>query len=174
MLTTTYELAGKDINPAHKGLAINLRIPENYTEAETFTKAGQSDVVAKFADGYVIALQGKLRTASGKKDKDGNFVNDGAALQKIADDYKYSVQAEGTPKSIKPQTQKQRKEQDVGNRLFERMASDEKFRNQMFKSGVADEETFNAWLAAKDAATAAATPAATEPTGEPAAEPANA
>lgn len=165
MLTTAYALKGKDVPSELAGQEITIKVPENYTEAETFTKAGQSDVVAKFADGYVIALQSRLRTAAGKKDKDGKLVNDVAALQKLADEYKYSVQAEGTPKTIKPQTKQQRTEQGVGNRLFERMASDEKFRNQMLKNGVAEQAEFDAWFEAKQAAEAAKTPAATTETG---------
>lgn len=164
MLTTEYVLKGKDVPASLAGTKISIRVPETYPEAETFTKAGQSDVVAKFADGYVIALQSRLRTASAKKDKDGKPVNDAAALQRLADEYKYSVQAEGTPRTIKPQTVQQRKAADAGNAMFERMASDEKFRNLMFKN-LDNADAFNEWLSARDAAKASA-PAPSEPAQE--------
>lgn len=152
MLTTTWALKGKDVPAALVGQTLTLKVPETYAEAESLTRNGQPDVVAKFADGRIIGLQGKIRTASGKKDKDGNYVHDLASLQKLADEYLYSVQTEGVPKSIKPETKQNRAAASVGNRLFDRMASDDKFRAQMFKNGVADEGEFNAWLEARDAA----------------------
>lgn len=163
MRTLAYELKGKDVPAALVGTTLNIRIPETYKEAEALTKNGESDVVAKFADGYVIALQGKLRTRSGKKAEDGSFVESAASLQKIADEYVYSVQAEGTPREAKPETKQNRAAASVGNKIFEKALVDEKFRAQMAKNDMLD--GFEEWKAAREAALAAkATPATTDAT----------
>lgn len=157
MRTLAYELQGKDV-PAHlKGVVINIRQPENYKDAETLTKNGEPDVAAKFGDGYAIGLQGALRTRSGKKNEDGTFVNDQASLQAFSDGYVYSVQAEGTPRVVKPETKQARTEREAGNKLFEKAASDEKFRNMCIKNGVIEQAAFDEYLADKAALAATKT-----------------
>jgi hypothetical protein len=156
MRTTEWAMQGKDVPEHLRGQIIKFRVPENYAEAESLCENGAEDVVAKFADGNVIRLQGKLRTASGKRDKDGNLVYDLAALQKLADDDKYSVRREGVPRSIKPQTAQQRAEVAAGNALFARMESNAKFRAQMFEV-LKNEDAFKAWQEAKAKATNGAT-----------------
>lgn len=161
MLTLKYKLTGKDVPTHLAGTVIDISVPENYKDAESLTKNGEPDVAAKFGDGYVIALQGALRTRSGKKAEDGTFVNDAAALQAFATGYKYSVQAEGTPRAVKPETKVQRTEREAGNKLFERAAEDEKFRNICIKNGVIDAEVFAAWQADRqEIAAKASTPTA--------------
>lgn len=158
MRTLGYKLTGKDVPTALVGTVISIKVPETYKEAEGLTKNGESDVVAKFADGYVIALQGKLRTRSGKKSDDGSFVENATTLQKIADEYVYSVQAEGSPREAKPETKQNRAAASVGNKIFEKALIDEKFRAQMQKNEMLD--GFEEWKAARDAVqTAKATPA---------------
>lgn len=153
MRSLAYKLTGKDVPPALVGTVINIKLPETYKEAESLTKNGESDVVAKFADGYVIALQGKLRTRSGKKAEDGSFVENATSLQAIADGYVYSVQAEGTPREAKPETKQNRAAASVGNKIFEKALVDEKFRTQMQKNDMLD--GFEEWKAAREAALAA-------------------
>jgi hypothetical protein len=158
MRTLPYKLTGKEVPAALVGTIINIRVPENYKEAESLTKNGESDVVAKFGDGYVIALQGKLRTRSGKKREDGSLVETAESLQKIGDEYVYAVQAEGAPKAVKPETVGQRAAKNVGNKIFERALTDEKFRALMQKNDML--EGFDDWRAAREAAKPAATPQA--------------
>lgn len=153
MRSLNYKLTGKDVPSALVGTVVSIKIPETYKEAEALTKNGESDVVAKFADGYVIALQGKLRTRSGKKAEDGSFIETPATLQSIADGYIYSVQAEGTPREAKPETKQNRAAASVGNKIFEKALVDEKFRAQMAKNDMLD--GFEEWVAARDAALAA-------------------
>lgn len=163
MRTVSWTIQGGRVHSSLKGQVITgIKVPETYAEAETLVKNGQSDVVAKFADGRIIGLQGKLRTMAEKVKEDGSPKYTLADLQKAHDEYLYSVQAEGTPKSIKPETKQNRQAASVGNRLFDRMASDDKFRAQMFKNGVADEAEFNEWLSARDEAAAKAAAEASE------------
>lgn len=160
MRTLPYKLTGKDVPAALVGTIVNIKVPETYKEAEALTKNGEADVCAKFADGYVIALQGKLRTRSGKKMDGGALVETAESLQKIADEYVYSVQAEGSPREAKPETKQNRAAASVGNKIFEKALVDEKFRAQMAKNDMLD--GFDDWKAAREAAQAAkATPAPT-------------
>ena len=160
MRTIGYKLTGKEVPQALAGTVINIRVPESYKEAEALTKNGESDVVAKFADGYVIALQGKLRTRSSKKNEDGTFKETAHSLQAVADEYVYSVQAEGSPRSLKPETQATRAAKDLGNAIFEKALVDEKFRAMMTKNGIMDQAKFDAWQAARTTPEAATTPKA--------------
>ena len=152
--TLAYKLTGKEVPAALAGTTVNIKIAETYKEAEALTKNGEADVVAKFADGYVIALQSKLRTRASKKDKaTGALLESAESLQKIADEYVYSVQAEGAPREVKPQTKAARASQNTGNKVFERCLTDEKFRNQMERAGML--EGFDEWRAAREATQAA-------------------
>lgn len=166
MRTLGYKLTGKDVPTPLVGTIVNIKVPETYKEAESLTKNGEADVVAKFADGYVIALQGKLRTRSGKKAEGGALVETAESLQTIADGYVYSVQAEGSPREAKPETKQNRAAASVGNKIFEKALVDEKFRAQMAKNDMLD--GFDEWKAARDAAQAAKAPA-TPTTDAPAA-----
>lgn len=161
MRTLGYKLTGKDVPPALVGTIINIRVPETYKEAESLTKNGENDVTAKFADGYVIALQGLLRTRSGKKLEGGALVNTAATLQKLADEYVYSVQADGSPREAKPETKQNRAAASVGNKIFEKALVDEKFRAQMAKNDMLD--GFDEWQAARQAAADAKAAPATTP-----------
>lgn len=154
MRTLPYKLTGKDVPAALAGTTINIKVAETLDEAKALTANGESDVVAKFADGYVIALQGKLRNRSGKKRDDGTLVESAESLQSIADTYKYSVQAEGVAREVKPETKATRAAASVGNKIFERALIDEKFRATMEKNGML--EGFDEWQQARDAAKAGA------------------
>lgn len=146
MRTAEYVLTGKEVPQSLAGTVIRIRVPETLEDAKALTKNGESDVVAKFGDGYAIALQGQLRTRSGKT-KDGALVETPESLQKLADEYVYAVLAKGAPKSVKPETKAKRAAVSSGNKLFEKARADEKFRAQMIKNGIIDEAEFGDWLA---------------------------
>ena len=150
MRTIEYKLEGKEVPSNLRGQVIRLRVPETYAEAEGLTEKGESDVVAKFADGLVIATQGALQTKSKK--------NVLTTLQKWADEYKYTVRAEGTGtrKEVKPETQAARAAKNSGNRLFEKCRDDAAFLARMVKLGVVDEGEFQTWLSTQAAPAAQA------------------
>lgn len=156
MRTINYELQGKEVPAALVGKVVKLRVPETYKEAEGMTKGGEADVVAKFADGVVIAIQGALRTKSKKQDL--------ATLQKFADEYVYTVRAEGTGVGGKPKTAKGRAEsiaRTSGNKLFDRLAGEVASGNsanldRLVKQGFVDRAEFDAYTEARKEAEAEA------------------
>jgi hypothetical protein len=149
MRTVGYALKGKDVPQHLVGTVINLQLGENYREAEQLTEKGETDVVEKFNDGRVIAIQGLLRTKASGKKVDGKVVFPTAAeLQKIADDYRYTVREEGEgPKASKPQTIAKNSAADAGTKLFERCLANPKFLKQMLDAGVVEQEKYDTWLA---------------------------
>jgi hypothetical protein len=169
MRTINYELQGNDVPESLRGKTIRLQVPETYREAESLTKAGESDVVAKFADGDVIRRQGRLRGKSKKALKDANGDAEKAigALQAWNDgaDSVYTVRAEGDGTPSAPKTAKGRQTKAAassGNRLFERCLADETFLSRMVKQNVVDQAEYDEWKAARAEAVAAEkTPAAT-------------
>lgn len=151
MRTHEWKIAGADIAPHLIGQVIKFSLPENYREAETKTKNGESDVVAKFNDGYVIAAQNKVREMGRKKNKDtGQWVhNDVSALQKAVDEYVYTVKAEGTgvAREVKPETKVQRTQRAAGDAFLQKCHADEKFRNQMIRVGALTQEAYDEYVA---------------------------
>ena len=149
MRTRTWELQGGDVPVELRGRTITISEPENYREAESLTINGESDVVAKFADGRVIAGQGRIRNKSAKALKDANGDADKAlaVLQADFDGFKYTIRAEGTgPTATKPETQAARAEKEVGNKVFIGIRAGAIQLDRMVKLGVTTAEAYQAWL----------------------------
>lgn len=160
MRTTNWALKGKGV-PSHlEGKVVRIRIADTPDERLTLAGGDESNVTAKFNDGYVIAAQARGRRAAGK---------DGATLesvQAILDGYVYEVRPEGTgvARQAKPETQQARIAADQANANFERALQDTQFRDRGIKFGFIDEAKFNAWIEQRQAAQAAKDAAATPAT----------
>lgn len=163
MRTQKYVLAGGDV-PAHlKGTVIQIRVPETIAEQTQLAGGNEALGVAKFADGYVIVAQGKLRRASAAVDKDGKHTATPEALQKIADELTLVERAEGTPRQTKPETKARNAAADNAEKNFIRALTDAKFLKQGVQFGFIDEDAFNVWKSNREAAEAAKAAPATEP-----------
>lgn len=93
--TRTYALKGKDVAPALVGQSLTFPVFET-REHELAACKSEEDAREMFQSAYDVWLQGKARTAAGKKDKDGNFVATLADVQKVIDDAVYQRRQEGT------------------------------------------------------------------------------
>lgn len=154
MRTVAYALKGKEIPPHLVGTVINIRVAESDADIGEGKVFASADAMREKAnDGVVIAVQGLLRNKAANTKTPATA----ESLQKFADGYTYDVRAEGVARTVKPETKATRAAASTGNRIFERAASDEKFRTQMVKNGLIDLAEFEAWQAAK-----ATTPATTE------------
>lgn len=158
MKTQNYALAGKDVPTALAGKTLRLPIPETYREAEARVVGGEAVVVAKFADGDAIRLQGRLRNKAAKalKDAGGDADKALATLQAWIDseDSKYSERGEGNGASDKPatpETVKTRTAKNAGNKLMDLCETNERKRAEMIKAGVFTQDEFDAYISAKNA-----------------------
>lgn len=170
MLTREIKLESKEFGPL-VGSTLKVRVPENMADCLTLVKSGESDVVARFAEGIVRAQNNGARSRAAsvlkKHTKDGK-VDTAAALtdlQSGIDGYKYGERAEGTGAPAAPKTPKGRQTKAAassGNRLFEKCEKDDALLARMIKQGIVVEEEYNEWKAARTEAAAA--PATTEAT----------
>lgn len=163
MIRHTITLESKEFGTL-KGKTITVRVPENTEDCRTLTEAGDSDVLARFCESIVRAQNNYVRSKAAKILKDAKTPEEAlAALQKAADEYKYSQRKEGSGLPRGPKTAKGRQQAvaaSSGNRLFEKCAADEAFLARMVKQNVVDQAEYDAWLAArKEAQTPAPTPA---------------
>jgi hypothetical protein len=163
-----YELQGKDVPTELRGKVLKLRVPETLAEGEAMCRDGQEGVLAKFADGRIITVQGILRNRSAKalKDANGDVDKALATLQGIEDAHQYAIQREGSGPS-KPKTAQGRQTKAAassGNRLFEKCLADETFLARMVKQQIVDQAEFDDWKAARAEAEAAKTAPATPAT----------
>lgn len=157
MRTQKWALQGKEVAAALRGAVVTIRLADNYADAETLTVNGQSDVTAKFNDGYVIAAQAKGRRLAGKE---GMTVE---KLQAELDGYLYAVQAEGTgPRQTKPETQARNAAADAMVPVFERAIAEPEWGARGLKLGFIDQVKFDAYKAAKVAIEAAKLAAAVD------------
>lgn len=157
MRTLNYALDGKGVPDTLKGKVVRIRLAETPDERLSLAAGDEANVTAKFNDGYVIALQARLRPLAAK---DGASLD---SLQKFADEYTYQVKVtgEGKTREVKPETKANRTAAEQGNANFERALTDTQFRDRGIKFGFIDEAKFNAWMEARQASQAAT---ATAPT----------
>ena len=157
MRTIEYALQGKEVPASMRGQIVKIKAPESVAEAASLCENGETGVVDKFTDAYVIACQGRLRTAAGKKDATLESV------RAVASGFKIKPRAEGTGerKEVKPETVAKRAAASSGNKLFTRIrdAKDRAAELARFvKLNVVDEAEFTEWLSTNPAPAAEAQP----------------
>lgn len=148
MRTQPYILKGKEVPAKFRGTKVGLRVAETWQQAIEFAGGNESDALGLFNDASIIYQQGRMRRASGKE---GATVE---SLNKLAATLTYQRAAAGTPKTAKPKTVVKRQAESAGNKIFERMLADASYRQRAIENGFVEQETFDAWVAARKAAEA--------------------
>lgn len=151
MRTVDYKLTGKEVPVALQGTIIKIKVAENIADGVGKVWASEAAACEKANDGVVIAVQGLLRTASGKKDATAE------SLQAKADGYVYDVRAEGSgPRQPKPETIVNREAAATGVKNYERAIADPAWGQKAIKLGVFEQADLDRYVAAKDVAAKAA------------------
>ena len=148
MRTQEYILQGKEVPAKFRGTKVALRVPETHAEAVQLCGGDESAANGLFTDAWVIYMQGRLRRASGKEGATAESLAQAAAT------LTYQRAAAGTPKTAKPKTVVKRQAENAGNKIFERMLADASYRQRAIENGFVEQETFDAWVAARKAAEA--------------------
>lgn len=161
--THTYTVAeGGKVPSTFVGKEISWSRPDSMAEALTMGVENEATVVAAFNTQRDIVIRDRLRTYLATP----GATLEGAAAIPATVKMGAPRPAGQTAKTAKPETRAKNTAAASGNKLFEKMASDDDFRARMFRD-LENENDFNAWKAARTAVSAAKASPKAEPTPSP-------
>lgn len=152
MKTRTYELQGKEVPAALRGATLTFPVAETQQELNALCQS-EADALELGQSAYDVWLQGRLRAQAARKVADGQPPVSVESLNTFIRGAKYARRTEGAGGGgSKPKTAAgiaKQKAASSGNRLFERCAADETFRDRMVKQGIVDLPEFTEWQTAR-------------------------
>lgn len=159
MKTRNYELQGKDVPANLRGAVLTFPVAETSADIAKLCQS-EPDAIELAQSAYDVWLQGRVRALAARKPGEGQAAPSVESLNAFISGARYARRTEGTGGGSKPKTPAgiaKQKAASSGNRLFERCAADETFRDRMVKQGIVDLAEFQEWTAAR-AQVASATP----------------